>query len=319
MSGVKEPKQYLPTNRDAIIISRGIDRELYESLSDTIKTERKHDACTVFLTTRGGDAHAGYRIGRCLRHNYQHVRLVVPSLCKSAGTLIAIAADEMAIGDMGELGPLDVQVRKHNEIFENSSGLDFSEALNAALTHSVQVFRRMLIEIRGGTRVSTKLAGDFAATIASNAAASLYAQIDPQKVGAMNRAITIAVEYGNRLNDMSKSLKSEEALYNLVMGYPSHGFVIDRKEAATLFNHVCHPTDDEDAFCRALWGNFQDENGFGPFVLSREHEGDSNEHQDASVDDASPANDDAKNGADGDQPQGVQGSQDGAVDRGQTS
>lgn len=92
------------------------------------------------------------------RHYHKHVRLVVPSFCKSAGTLVAIAADELAIGDLGELGPLDVQVRKHNEMAENSSDLDFNESMEASLQHVMRVFRYALVDIRTGTRISTRLA-----------------------------------------------------------------------------------------------------------------------------------------------------------------
>lgn len=59
-----------------------------------------------------GDPNAGYRIGRALQHNYDDVTLLVVGPCKSAGTLIAIAANKLVIGDMGELGPLDIQLKK---------------------------------------------------------------------------------------------------------------------------------------------------------------------------------------------------------------
>lgn len=98
--------------RDIIVISRGVERSLHYDLTKAIEKHKKHSQCTVFLTTLGGDADAGYRIGRCLQHNYEHITVVIPSLCKSAGTLVAIAAHELVIGDLGELGPLDVQVRK---------------------------------------------------------------------------------------------------------------------------------------------------------------------------------------------------------------
>lgn len=78
---------------DIIIISRGIDRSLHYDLSRALQKKQVHNRCTLYLTTRGGDPDGGYRIGRCLRHHYEHVRLVVPSYCKSAGTLVAIAAD----------------------------------------------------------------------------------------------------------------------------------------------------------------------------------------------------------------------------------
>jgi len=60
-------------------------------------------------------------------------------------------------------------------------------------------------------------------------------QIDPERLGEVQRAITVANVYGNRLN---KSNLKRGALEKLVQGYPTHGFVIDIDEAKTLFNKV---------------------------------------------------------------------------------
>ncbi|RIY41977.1 SDH family Clp fold serine proteinase [Neopusillimonas maritima] len=261
-----EDNEIIP-GRDVIIVSRGIDRQLHYDLSRRIQENKAQKSCTLFLTTRGGDPNGGYRIGRCLRHHYEHIRLVVPSYCKSAGTLVAIAADELAIGDLGELGPLDVQVRKQNEMLENNSGLDFNESMEAALQHVMRAFRYALVDIRGGTRISTRLAGDFATKVAASIAAPLYSQIDPNRVGEMQRAIAIALEYGQRLNDLSKSLTDHDSLRKLVADYPSHSFVIDRKEAGTLFANVSHPTEMEVSIYERLWDHMQDESNFGPIVL----------------------------------------------------
>lgn len=260
-----EPKQPDP-NRDTIVISRGIDRDLHYELSQALNNKKNSDKCTVYLTTRGGDANGGYRIGRCLRHHYQDVRLVVPSICKSAGTLVAIAANTLAVGDLGELGPIDVQVRKHNEMAELASGLNFTQAMEASLDHVMAAFGKALIDIRRGTRISTQLAGEFASRIAASVAAPLYAQIDPHRIGEMQRAVSIALEYGVRLDALSGAMRGLDELQRLVVGYPSHNFVIDRKEAGTLFAKVEHPSPEETAFYEAHWPALKDETNFGPEI-----------------------------------------------------
>lgn len=257
--------------RDIIIISRPIDRLLHYDLSKEIQKNQISDSCTIFLTTRGGDPDGAYRIGRCLQHHYKAIRLVVPSYCKSAGTLVAIAANELAVGDLGELGPLDVQVKKRDEMVENSSGLDFNEAIMASFRHVMHAFRCALVDIQRGTRISTRLAGEFATKIAASVAAPLYSQIDPQRAGEMRRAITIAIEYGVRLNEKSGSLVSTDALYDLVTGYPSHSFVIDRKEAGSLFRQVGHPTAFEVQLYEEFWQHLQDETSYGPIFISTKY------------------------------------------------
>ena len=73
---------------------------------------------------------------------------------------------------------------------------------------------------------------------------NIYSQVDPIRLGSVVRANNIAMHYGERLG--SKNLKSE-ALGSLVLGYPSHDFVIDREQAAELFHCVREPTSGEEA------------------------------------------------------------------------
>lgn len=273
-------QEYVKANpdRDLILFSRGISRQLHRDIGREIQQQQRNNACTLIMTTYGGDPHGGFRIARCIRHHYQHVRVVIPSFCKSAGTLIAICADELAIGDYGELGPLDVQVSKPTEFMERSSGLDIMQALQMNLNHAQEAFRKCLIDVRSGGRLSTKLAGEFASKIAIGVAEPLYAQIDPNRIGELQRAMRIAHEYGERLNRYGKNLK-EGALNQLIAGYPSHDFVIDRKEASELFSRVQSLSAEEVAVSSALWFAIEDESNYGPHILNvvvtgEEHDGD---------------------------------------------
>lgn len=71
----------------------------------------------------------------------------------------------------------------------------------------------------------------------------IFAQIDPAKIGENSRAMSIARDYGLRLGVYSKNLKDEESMERLVSSYSSHGFCIDREEAAALFENVITPED----------------------------------------------------------------------------
>jgi len=245
-------------DRDHILISHGIDRPLHQLLSRRLAIYQRFTKCTVFLTTYGGDPHAAFRIARCLRHHFSEVRLVVPSYCKSAGTLIAIGADVVAIGDLGELGPLDLQVTKPSDVMERGSGLDYMQGLQVALTHAQQAFGLFMEVRRGGMRLPTKQAGEFAARMATGVVEPLYAQIDPNRIGEMQRAIQIATEYGSRLDEYTKNLK-DGALEKMVADYPSHSFVIDRKEAKSLFKRIEPMTATEVELVDTLWHLFSEQ------------------------------------------------------------
>lgn len=252
--------------RDFLVISGSVSRDLHKRLTEVLASDKRNNKCTLFFTTFGGDPHGGYRIARCLRHNYEHLRVVVPSYCKSAGTLIAICADEIALGDLGELGPLDVQVSKPTELMENSSGLDIMQALQVVRQHAQEVFRQSLMDIRMGGRLTTKMAGEFASKLATGVVGPLYSQIDPNRIGEMQRAMRIASEYGKRLDRYASNLKPG-ALEKLLMGYPSHSFVIDRKEAKELFKSVYPLTEAENALCRYLSDALSAEKDFGPQLM----------------------------------------------------
>ena len=43
---------------------------------------------------------------------------------------MAIGANELAMSDLSEFGPLDIQVRRNDEFYEHSSGLDLVESMN---------------------------------------------------------------------------------------------------------------------------------------------------------------------------------------------
>lgn len=226
---------------DIYMYHGGISRNGYNRLSTILelKADKKKKVCLI-LATYGGDPNAGYRIARALNHHYSTVEILIPDVCKSAGTLVCIGASKLMIGDRGELGPLDTQLSKPDEMFDYMSGLDIMQALQALQDRVLASFKNYLIDIRGGSRLTTKLAADIAAKLTDGYITPMVAKLDPLTLGEHVRAMQIAFEYGERLNNKSKLLK-EDALIKLATNYPSHGFVIDRKEASELFNCVEAP------------------------------------------------------------------------------
>lgn len=220
---------------DVFLYYGEISREGYHRLSSAIesrikKKDKAEKACLILITP-GGDADAAFRIARALRHHYSFLDILIPDLCKSAGTLICIAADRLIFGDRGEIGPLDVQISKPDEFFESMSGLNLIQALNDLRDQMLESFRRSFLDIRVGARLRTKMAAELAAELAKEFISPIVAKIDPVTLGEHQRKLRIAHEYGLRLNEMCGSLKTEDTLISLVQDYPSHEFVIDRKEA----------------------------------------------------------------------------------------
>jgi Serine dehydrogenase proteinase len=204
------------------------------------KASRKNAG--LFLTTFGGDADAAYRIARFLQQSYTsgNLTLYIYSQCKSAGTLLAVAANELVMSDEGELGPLDVQLSKPDELAEYSSGLTPTQALSILRAESYKVFEGALLEtrFRSGRQITTKMAAELASQIAIGLFRPIYEQLDPMRLAETERATMIAWEYGCRL---TRGNITEECIDTLITGYPAHGFVIDRVEAGVLFKSVRVP------------------------------------------------------------------------------
>lgn len=229
---------------DVYIYIGDVHRDGHLDVTEAIKKRKAEhglrESVLFCVATYGGDPSAGYRIGRALQHNYKHISILVVGPCKSAGTLMAVAAHKLIIGDMGELGPLDIQLKKNDEMGELSSGLVIATALDELKDCALSAFRSYIVDIKYRNQLSTKMSADIAAKLAESLISPMAAQIDPIKLGEHQRAMNIALSYGNRLNSHAKNLK-EASLSRLIAGYPAHGFVIDRKEARELFNDVESP------------------------------------------------------------------------------
>ncbi|MET0105679.1 MAG: hypothetical protein ABW072_11120 [Sedimenticola sp.] len=238
----------LSDDYDYILYTGSISRKGYVQLSELLETKSASDGRTkgyLIISTTGGSPDAGFRIARALGHHYpDDFKLMVPDICKSAGTLIAVGANELVISDRGELGPLDVQFQKKEELFEMSSGLDIIQSM-VVLQDQVKIaFREYLLDIRLGAGLGTKIAAKLASEMATSLVSPITSQIDPLRLGEHQRALRIATAYGTRLNHKFKNTTSDQ-IDKLLTHYPSHSFVIDRKEASNLFSRVRGPNEEE--------------------------------------------------------------------------
>jgi hypothetical protein len=235
---------------DFITYAGPIDFNGYHMVCDVLRS-KKSDRVILVLATPGGDPHAGFRIARALQHTYDKFDALVTRSCKSAGTLIVIGASKLYLDDMSELGPLDIQVKKGDELIGRNSGLDIFQAVNYLQLQSIAAFRSYLLQLTREDGLSTRVASEIAAGITTGLFQPIAGQIDPIKLAEMQRATEIAFEYGNRLNEKSNNLRSI-GLAKLVTSYPSHNFVIDRKEAKTIFTNVERPEGMLAAYSQAM-------------------------------------------------------------------
>ena len=68
------------------------------------------DAIDLILETPGGSGEAAEDIVRLIRDRFSSMGVIVPGTAKSAGTILAMAGDEILMSDESGLGPIDAQI-----------------------------------------------------------------------------------------------------------------------------------------------------------------------------------------------------------------
>jgi len=242
----------LQLEADVVLINAPIQPPLPDEVLEMCRgISKPRPNVLLILVTEGGDADAAFRVARVFQNRYKKFILFVTGYCKSAGTLIAVGADELVFAETGELGPLDVQMSKPDEIMQMQSGLTATAALETLHSQALQAFEHFMLQLlgRSGGSISTRTATQIAVQLTCGLFSPLYGHMDPMHVGEAGRALAIAMKYGHSLN--RDNLKPN-ALEALTKNYPSHGYVIDRKEASKLFQFVREPNLQEQRIVDAL-------------------------------------------------------------------
>ena len=244
-----------------IIVYFGPMSDRADEVISCCRTRKNHKNVLLFLSTFGGSIDEAYRIARCLQNSYDTrptdsstkgtFYLYVHQFCKSAGTILALGADVIIMSQYAELGPIDVQLKKEDSVGERTSGLVAMQAMQALHGQSKGLFKQHFEQLTFDQDLafSTKTAAEIATNLTVGLLKPIYEQIDPIRIAEMERYLKIASEYGDRLK--TENVK-DGSLTQLLVGYPSHGFIIDRREAETLFQNIKKPDDKLEALAECL-------------------------------------------------------------------
>ncbi len=91
-------------------IARHIDMEDAQTIIAAIKETPKDIPIDLILHTPGGLVLAAMQIARAVEAHPAKVTVYIPVFAMSGGTLIALAADEIVLGEFSVLGPIDPQL-----------------------------------------------------------------------------------------------------------------------------------------------------------------------------------------------------------------
>jgi predicted RNA-binding Zn-ribbon protein involved in translation (DUF1610 family) len=92
------------------------------------------DAIDIILETPGGFAEVVEDMVKLVRGKFEKVGIIIPGYCKSAGTIFAMAGDEILMGSVSALGPIDAQIMFNNKRFSAEAFLEGLEKIKEEVT-----------------------------------------------------------------------------------------------------------------------------------------------------------------------------------------
>ena len=172
----------------------------------------------LIIHSNGGRIEPAYLISKCCKEYSEKFVVSVPRKAKSAATLISLGADEIHMGIMSELGPIDPQ-------FGGLPALGLSSA----------------VEYLAGLCKSHPESGDMLAKY-------LSLTLDLRTLGYFERVSESAMQYAQRLLQ-GKNLPEGQNIYSVaatfVYTYKDHSFVIDKDEAKQFLGDTIKTESDE--------------------------------------------------------------------------
>jgi len=180
-----------------------------DSVYNSIKKFDIEKPVLLVLYSYGGDGGSAYLISQLYREYCNGTFIVtVPRAAKSAATLLCCAADEIHMGSLSELGPIDPQLNGNPAL-----------GLKNAIEHIAQLAAKN----PGSSEMFAKY---------------LSLSLKPIEIGYYERVAESSLQYAERLLQIhGKNLvrDAKQIAYDLVYTYKDHGFVIDKNEAKSIF------------------------------------------------------------------------------------
>lgn len=85
----------------------------------------------IILETPGGYAEIVEDLVKLVRDKYDKVGIIIPGMAKSAGTIFAMAGDEILMGRTSSLGPIDAQIGSNGKKYSADAFLQGLEKIKA--------------------------------------------------------------------------------------------------------------------------------------------------------------------------------------------
>jgi hypothetical protein len=178
----------------------------------------------LFIKSSGGNGQASLRLVNLLRQYCEKVIAVIPLECASAATMITLGANEIYMGPMAYLTPVDT-------------------SLTHALSPIDRDNDRVSVSLDELTRV-VRLWQSQKSDKSENPYQQLFQHVHPLVIGAVDRAESLSIMLCKELLAYHiKDEKTQDRIANALNAkYPSHGYPILFEEAKRVGLKVSHLT-----------------------------------------------------------------------------
>jgi hypothetical protein len=189
----------------------------------------------ILLHSGGGHPDIAFNVMKFFRRRFEEVNVIVPMMAKSSATLMCLGADRIFMGELADLGPIDIQIDDSYEHGQKSfSPLDEFKSMEFLRELSIEWMDYYANVMNAQYGISLKQGLKDSVPLVTGLMGPIFGQIDPIKMGGYRRAIAIGEEYAERMLQLVSNPQASKIIRQIVWEYPSHDFSIDFEEAETL-------------------------------------------------------------------------------------
>jgi len=171
--------------------------------------EARVERAYLLVNSPGGQMDSSYKIALAVREALKEVTTFVPHVAASGGTLLALAGNEIVMGPMSHLTPLDTQIRFKQEWLSATSCQRFYQ-------RAVGWFEKQTLEE------------------APYPQRALTDKLDPYLMEEWTGVLAAMTQYVSEVLTLSGYNDADEIAEKLVSKYPTHSYVLNRNKAKQI-------------------------------------------------------------------------------------
>jgi len=214
---------YITSDRPGPIGAR-VAMDIIPIISEQLRKIGKVAKIDLFLYTAGGDTMVPWRLVSMIREYCDIFSVIVPYKAHSAGTMIALGADEIVMSDLSEISPIDPSTAN---VFNPTDPNNPQAKIQISVEDVISYFD--LAKNKFGIKSDEDLTKIFNKFVEANP------QIHPLALGNVNRTHNLIRLIAKRLLKSHKDKIKEEEIEKIVEYFTeklySHTYFIGRKEA----------------------------------------------------------------------------------------